>query len=90
MIVAFTIVDEGETPNSADDNHMTALIHCLEKYPEVSAAVKDIAEEIAQIDTIKIGEYEFEIEFMLGADWKSLAKSVCSIRTWDTCIHTSI
>ena len=76
LVVAFTIIDEGENPNSADDNHVIALIHCQEKYPEVSAAVKDIAEEIAQLDTIRIGEYEFEIEFMLGADWKFLAMSV--------------
>ena len=75
-MVAFTIIDEGENPNSADDNHFIALIHCQEKYPEVSVAVKDIAEEIAQIDTIRIEEYEFEIEFMLGADWKFLAMSV--------------
>ena len=38
--------------------------------------MKDIAEEIAQIDTIKIGQYEFKIEFMLGADWKFLAMSI--------------
>ena len=66
---------KGENPNSADGNHIIASIHC-QKYPEISAAVKDIAKEIAQIDTIKIGEYEFEIEFMLGADWKFLAMSV--------------
>lgn len=76
LVIAFTIIDEGENPNSADDNHIIALIHCQEKYPEISAAVKDIAEEIAQIDTIKIGQYEFKIEFMLGADWKFLAMSV--------------
>ena len=60
LVIAFTIIDEGENPNSADDNHIIALIHCQEKYPEISAAVKDIAEEIAQIDTIKIGQYEFK------------------------------
>lgn len=63
MVVAFTIIGKGENPNSADDNHIIALIDCQEKYPEVSATVKDIA---TQIDAIKIGEYEFKIEFMLG------------------------
>ena len=38
--------------------------------------MKDISEEIAQMDSIKIGEHEFDIEFMLGADWKFLAMSV--------------
>ena len=54
LVIAFTIIDEGENPDSADDYHIIALIHCQEKYPEISAAVKDLAEEIAQIDTIKI------------------------------------
>ena len=64
LVIAFTIIDEEENPNSADDNHIIALIHCQEKYPEISAAVKDIAKEIALIHTIKIGQYEFKIEFM--------------------------
>ena len=28
LVVAFTIIDEGENPNFADDNHIIALIYC--------------------------------------------------------------
>ena len=46
LVIAFTISNESENPNSPGGNHVIALLNSQEKYEYLSEAVKDIASDI--------------------------------------------
>ena len=73
LIIAFTILDGSENPNSPGGNHVLAMLNCQEKYEHLSEAVKDIANDIKLTKSITINGHEFNIQFFLGADMKFLA-----------------
>ena len=73
LVVAFTILDGSENPNSPNGNHVIAMLNAQENYEHLSVAMKDIAEEIKHIKSISINGHEYNIKFYLGADLKYLA-----------------
>ena len=73
LVIAFTILDGSENPNSPTGNHVIAMLNAQEKYENLSESVKDISEEIKSIKSITIDGHKFEIEFFMGADMKYLA-----------------
>ena len=46
LVLAFTILDGNENPNSPTGNHVIAMFNTQEKYEYLSGAVKDISNEI--------------------------------------------
>ena len=73
LVIAFTTLVGLENPNSPCGNHVIAMLNSQENYGHLSAAVKDIANEIELTKSITIWGHEFNIEFFLGADMKFLA-----------------
>ena len=73
LVIAFTILDGSENPNSPGGNHVIALLNAQEKYEYLSEAVKDIASEIKSIKFLTIDGQNFNIKFFLCADMKFLA-----------------
>ena len=73
LLLAFTILDGNENPNSPTGNHVIAMFNTQEKYEYLSEAVKGTANEIQSIEPITIDGHQFKIEFYLGADMKYLA-----------------
>ena len=73
LVLAFTILDGNENPNSPTGNHVIAMFNTQEKYEYLSEAVKGIANEIQSIESITIDGHQFKIEFYVGADMKYLA-----------------
>lgn len=76
VVIAFTIVEDGANPNSPGGNHTIALLNAKESYAELAEALEDIQDEIKHLESVKVDEKEFSIEFFLGADWKFLALCV--------------
>ena len=73
LVIAFTVLDGIENPNSPIGNHVIALLNSQENYEHLSVALNDIAEEIKLIKSISIDGHEYNIKFYLGADMKYLA-----------------
>lgn len=73
LVIAFTILNGSENPNSPGGNHIIAMINSQEKYIHLSEAVTDIANDIQLTKSITVDGHEFNIEFFLGADMKFLA-----------------
>ena len=73
LVIAFTILDGCENPNSPNGNHVIAMLNAQENYDHLSVAMKDIAEEINLIKSISIDGHEYNIKFHLGGDMKYLA-----------------
>ena len=46
LVLAFTILDGNENPNSPTGNHVIAMFNTQEKYEYLSEAVKGIVNEI--------------------------------------------
>ena len=70
LVIAFTVLDGMENPNSPIGNHVIALLNSQENYEHLSVALNDIAEEIKLIKSISIDGHEYNIKFYLGADMK--------------------
>ena len=73
LVLAFTIFDGNENPNSPSGNHIISMLNAQEKYEYLSQALMDIADEIQSVQTITVDGHEFNIEFYLGGDMKYLA-----------------
>ena len=73
LVLAFTILDGNENPNSPSGNHVIAMFNAEEKYEYLSGAVKDITNEIQSTQSITIDGHEFNIEFYLRANMEYLA-----------------
>ena len=73
LVIAFTILDGCENPNSPNGNHVIAMLNAQENYDHLSVAMKDIAEEINLIKSISIDGHEYNIKFRMGGDMKYLA-----------------
>lgn len=73
LVLAFTILDGDENPNSPSGNHIISMLNAQEKYEYLSQALMDIANEIQSVQTITVDGHEFNIEFYLGGDMKYLA-----------------
>jgi len=73
LVTAFTILDGNKNPNSPGGNDVIAMLNAQEKYEHLSEALKDIANEIESLKSIKINGHNFRIEFSLSADMKHLA-----------------
>jgi len=54
LVIAFTILDDSENPNSPGENHVIAMLNSQEKYEHLSEAVKDIANEIKITKSVAI------------------------------------
>ena len=65
LVIAFTILDGSENPNSPGGNHVIAMLNAQENYEHLSVAVKDIAEEVKLIKSIQIDGHEYNIKFYL-------------------------
>ena len=73
LVIAFTIIDGTENPNSPVGNHVIALLNAQEKYEYLSEALKGIASDIKSIKSLTINGQNFNIKFYLCADMKYLA-----------------
>ena len=73
MNFAFTILDEGDLAYSAAGNHCIAIFKEPEKYDSLKLCLQDIIHDIENLNTIKVGDIEFDIVYFLGGDWKFLA-----------------
>ena len=65
LVIAFTILDGSENPNSPGGNHIIALLNSQEKYKYLSEAVKDITSDIKSIKTLTIDGQNFNINFFV-------------------------
>ena len=54
LVIAFTILDGSENPNSPGGNHIIALLNSQEKYEYLSEVVKDITSDIKSIKSLTI------------------------------------
>lgn len=72
IVIAFTVIEEGENPNSPHGNHTIALMNAGEDYNKLSESLEDIQDEVKQLKSITVNDV-YTIEFFLGADWKVLA-----------------
>lgn len=73
IVIAFTIIKDGENPNSPHGNHTIALLNVGEDYDKLSESLEDIQDEIKQLKSIAVNGVAYAIKFFLGAEWKFLA-----------------
>ena len=67
---AFTILDEGDLAYSAAGNHCIAIFKETEDYDSLKRCLHDI---IRDVEALPVNDFEFEINYYLGGDWKFLA-----------------
>lgn len=72
IVIAFTIIEDGACPNSPQGNHSIALLNAEENYDDFSESLEDIQNEIKDLKSAKVNDFEYKIEYFLGADWKFL------------------
>ena len=75
IVIAFTVIEGGENPNSPSGNHTIALLNAGEGYDKLSESLEDIQDEVKQLKSITVKDMS-KIEFFLRADWKFLALCV--------------
>ena len=73
VVIAFSILNVNENPNSPGGNHVIALLNTVEKYEQLSDALKDIEEEIKSTQSLTIDGHKFQIKYFFSADMKYLA-----------------
>ena len=73
IVIAFSILNGNENPNSPGGNHVIALLNAEEKYEHLSNALKDIEKEIKFTQTLTIDGHKFPIKYFFSADMKYLA-----------------
>ena len=73
VIIVFSLLHEGENPNSPNGNHTITLLQTIENYDNISEALVKIVEDIKTMKSITVDDISFSVEFFLGADWKFLA-----------------
>ena len=76
IVIAFTVIKDGENSNSPRGNHTIALLNAGEDYDQLSESLEDIQDEIKQLKSITVDDVAYTIEFFIGADWKFLALCV--------------
>ena len=76
VVIAFTVIEDGENPNSPCGNHTIVLLNAGEDYNKLAESLEDIQDEIKQLKSITVNDVVYTIEFFLGADWKFLALCV--------------
>ena len=67
----YTILEEEDL--SYQGNHPLAIFKSEESYQYLKSALTDIISEVQELNTIKIEETTWHIEYYLGGDWKFLA-----------------
>ena len=72
-MIAFTIIRDVASPNSPCGNHTIAILNTTENYDTLAESLAEIADEIKQIQSIKVDSFEFAIEWFFTADLKYLA-----------------
>ena len=73
VVIAFSILNVNENPNSPGGNHVIALLNTVEKHEQLSDALKDIEEEINSTQSLTIDGHKFQIKYFFSADMKYLA-----------------
>lgn len=67
------MLDEERKAMSADGNHLIAVIREAENYDKLAQSLADISKDASSLKQISLGTLNFEIEWLLGGYWKSLA-----------------
>ena len=58
-VIAFSILEGNENPNSPTGNHVIALLNCAESYHHLSEALQDITNEMESLKSLTIKGHEF-------------------------------
>ena len=74
----FTLLNEGAIASTAQGNHTLAIFLVPEKYESPSEALKEVAKEAGDLQTILFNGQMHDIEYFLGGDMKFLSL-VCGI-----------
>ena len=76
LVIAFMVIQDGVVTNSPSDHYTIALVNSTENYESLSESVEDIVSEMKNLDSLKVGDYTYAIDFFLGADMKFLALAI--------------
>ena len=87
VVFGFTIPEEGMGTKSAAGNHPLCILRDTEDYEQLRLGLHDILNEI-QKNGLVVNGTKYEIDFLLGGDWKFLA-CVCGIDS-ATATHSCI
>ena len=74
----FTLLNEGAVASTAQGNHTLAILLVPEKYESLSGALREVAKEASELQTITLNDASYAIEYFLGGDMKFLSL-VCGI-----------
>ena len=74
----FTLLNEGAVASTAQGNHTLAILLVPEKYEYLSVALREVAKEASELQTITLNDASHTIEYFLGGDMKFLSL-VCGI-----------
>ena len=90
IVFGFTIPEEGMGAKSAAGNHPLCILRDTEDYEQLRLGLRDILNETSEIqkDGLVVKGTKYEIDFLLGGDWKFLA-CVCGIDS-ATATHSCI
>ena len=73
----FTIINEGALSKTASGNYTLGIFEIeSENYGSVTECFKELIEEFAILNTIKVQERELKIIYYYAGDWKMLANSL--------------
>ena len=90
VVFGFTIPEEGMGAKSAAGNHPLCILRDTEDYEQLRLGLHDILNETSEIQKngLVVNGTKYEIDFLLGGDWKFLA-CVCGIDS-ATATHSCI
>lgn len=63
IVIAFTVIEDGENSNSPRSNHTIALLNAGKDYDQLSESLEDIQDEIKQLKSITVDDVAYTIEF---------------------------
>ena len=75
--VTFTLLNEGSVACTASGNHTLAILQVPKNYDSLSSALKDLLQEVNDVQFITLNEARHQIQYFLGGDMKFLAIVCC-------------
>ena len=73
VIIAFTVIDEGQAAMLSEGIHTIAILKTTESYDDLKTELKDIIKDTENLKSISVDGKNYEIVWYLGGDWKFLA-----------------
>ena len=73
LVISFSILNEGKKATTATGTYVIGNFEMKKEcYEEIKTSVKELNEELKNLDTINVDNKEYKVEQYLGCDWKFL------------------